>query len=163
MPAGAPPPLPATAAAFPGPPTPLRIAELPPDPLLPGGRRRVGRAGPRAAHRSRRRRGRPLTSTCSRTGGLLVVGPPGSGRTAALDAFAADLSPAASPVSGGSTAGPPTAATPGPTRRYRRPCGLARRARGHTGVLLADDLGPAAEWPVLDGAAAAAPARRRWR
>jgi S-DNA-T family DNA segregation ATPase FtsK/SpoIIIE len=76
---------------------PLRIVELPPDPVLDV---RYDPARPSADNDGRLLlpvgpggdTGDPLVVDLFRTGGLLVSGPPGSGRTSALDAFARHLS-----------------------------------------------------------------------
>jgi S-DNA-T family DNA segregation ATPase FtsK/SpoIIIE len=77
-----------------GHPAPLRIAELHPDPALPLPRDIDPRTdagalalpvGPGGDE------GRPLVVDLMRTGGLLVTGPPGSGRSSALDAFTLHL------------------------------------------------------------------------
>jgi S-DNA-T family DNA segregation ATPase FtsK/SpoIIIE len=74
---------------------PLRIVELPADPEIP---RSAGAGLPIPANGSwllpigpGGDEGTPLAVDLARTGGLLVAGPPGSGRTAALDAFAEHL------------------------------------------------------------------------
>src|SRR6185312_181228 len=77
----------------------LRIPELPPDPVLPlpppvgtGSDPMVIAVGPGGDE------GNPLVVDLLRSGGLLVAGPPGSGRTSLLDAFDAHLSAAGVPV-----------------------------------------------------------------
>ena len=88
-------PLPAAGAAILPFPPPIRIVELPADAAvpLPLPRRKgapsggvlalpIGPGGDE---------GEPLVVDLLRTGGLLVTGPPGSGRSTALDAFAAHL------------------------------------------------------------------------
>ncbi len=98
-------PLSPVAAPHPRFPLPLNIPELPADPVLEVPR------GPSSGHQET---GLPpflqvpigpggdtgdvLTVDLLRTGGLLVTGPPGSGRSTALDAFAAQLQAAGVPV-----------------------------------------------------------------
>ncbi len=103
--------------------------------------------------------GHPLTIDLSRAGGLLVAGPPGSGRTAALDAFARDLRergtrllrlghrPGAHPV------GVPDEewVTPSDEAGVRAWIG---GLDGRPGVLVADDVGTPAEFAALSAVAA---------
>jgi S-DNA-T family DNA segregation ATPase FtsK/SpoIIIE len=141
--------------------SPLRIAELPPDPVLdvrydradtsmePGGLLLpVGPGGDT---------GDPLVVDLSRTGGLLVSGPPGSGRTTALDAFAEHLSAAGAAVL---RIGRPRLGHDG--RADERDDvvrldpldenGVSRwlsQLEGRPGVVIADDLGGPTECPAL--------------
>jgi S-DNA-T family DNA segregation ATPase FtsK/SpoIIIE len=140
---------------------PLHIAELPPDPVLPaeGGSLDADRDG--SAHGSQwvtvgpgGDEGHLLRWDLGRNGGLLVIGPPGSGRTRTLDALVTELTAGGVPVL---------------RVDHRRPSGpdelaferwidprdteglaawlddLGRRG----GVVVADDVGPAQDWPVL--------------
>ena len=142
--------------------SPLRIAELPPDPILEV-RRDVAGLSPGEDGRlllpvgPGGDTGDPLVVNLLRTGGLLVSGPPGCGRTFALDAFVQHLS-----------------ATGAAVLRIGRP-GLRRDGRveadeddvrldpldeagvnawlagleGRAGVVVVDDLGGPAECPAL--------------
>ena len=147
--------VPAPAAGLPA-CEPLRIVELPPDPeltLAPAGSvvrdalvLPIGPGGDEGA---------PLTVDLRRTGGLLVTGPPGSGRTAALTAFAQGLrargvwvlfvAPSAAPevcewlpdtvvVDGGDVSG---------TEEW------LSSVTGRPSVVIADDVGAPGEVPAL--------------
>jgi S-DNA-T family DNA segregation ATPase FtsK/SpoIIIE len=141
-------------------PEPLHIVELPPDPRLvlpaprpdsapwPGGGLLLP-IGPGGDE------GRPLTVDLLRTGGLLVTGPPGSGRSSALTAFAQHVRALGAAVL--HIGRPP----PGehPTEESSRAwldgadeAGLAEWLSGlgvRPGVVLADDVGAAADTPAL--------------
>jgi S-DNA-T family DNA segregation ATPase FtsK/SpoIIIE len=143
-----PPPLPEATALGPARPGgPLRIGELPADPALAatpdGPRLRIGPGGDE---------GHPLTVDLARSGGLLVVGPPGSGRSSALDAFTVDLSGAGMAVL---RVGHRSPADLPPGTGWLRPDDLGglgswlEGLRGATAVVVADDVGTVAEWPVL--------------
>jgi S-DNA-T family DNA segregation ATPase FtsK/SpoIIIE len=139
---------------------PLRIAELPPDPVLvaldprspdsadgaePGALRvTLGPGGDE---------GRPLQVDLARTGGLLVVGPPGSGRSATLDALAGDLVGRGVPVLRVENRRPPD---DNPAHvRWVDPTDVEGAAAwvadlpGTGGVVVADDVGAAPGWPAL--------------
>jgi DNA segregation ATPase FtsK/SpoIIIE, S-DNA-T family len=142
-------------------PPPLRIAVLPPDPVLstPLG------ATPAADDRSLRLPigpggddGGALVVDLLRTGGLLVSGPPGSGRSTALRAFAEHLSSLGAAVlhigrpPGQRTAGAAADADGtlwlDPADEAGVTAWVAGRA-GRPGVVIADDVGAPAEFPVL--------------
>ena len=141
-------------------PRPLRIAELPSDPVLDAPR------GPRdelpvvsGAPGSLRLpvgpggdTGDVLEVDLLRTGGLLVTGPPGSGRSTALDAFAAHLRAAGVPVL--RLGGLPTATFDADLVRLDAgdETGVAAWIAdlgGRPGVVVADDVGTPAESPAL--------------
>jgi S-DNA-T family DNA segregation ATPase FtsK/SpoIIIE len=97
------------------------------------------------------------------TGGLLVFGPPGSGRSSALDAFARDLTAREVPVA---RIGPHSGHEPAalaPTLRPDDEAGLsgwlASLPAAAPAVVLADDVGAAMGWSALAGAATTAPGR----
>jgi S-DNA-T family DNA segregation ATPase FtsK/SpoIIIE len=115
---------------------PLRIPDLPADPVLslprdPGAGLRLP-VGPGGDE------GSVLVVDLARTGGLLVAGPPGSGRSTTLQACEAHLSAAGVPL-----------------LRLRRASDEAEvRAwvsglGGRPGVVLADDVGTPTDWPAL--------------
>lgn len=141
---------------------PLRIVELPPDPALPAPVATAGTApgaaslllpvGPGGDE------GSLLSVDLARTGGLLLAGPPGSGRTTALDAFAEHLRWCDVPVL---RVGRRSAAPAGPedgagVDEWLHPAdgtgmdswieGLGDRA----GVVVVDDLGGPSEQPAID-------------
>jgi S-DNA-T family DNA segregation ATPase FtsK/SpoIIIE len=145
-----------------GGPAPLVIPELPADPALPvpSARSATSRGsdlpllpvGPGGDE------GRTLLVDLVRTGGLLVAGPAGSGRTAALDAFARHLRATGTPLL--RLGRPPAAGGPPPRKAdssWLLPSdeagvrawviGLA----GRPGVVIADDVGTPAEFPALNG------------
>ena len=134
-------------------PGPVRIVDLPADPVLPPGppapavgpwRLAVGPGGDD---------GDLLDVDLDRTGGLLIIGPPRSGRSAALESFARRLAAAGAEVArlspahtapAGRTTGPWLDATdPGPLLAWADGLG------GRRGILLADDLGSPAEYAGL--------------
>jgi S-DNA-T family DNA segregation ATPase FtsK/SpoIIIE len=142
----------------PGAPAPLRIAELAPDPALPLPRVPSGSetdgglslpVGPGGDD------GAPLVIDLMRTGGLVVTGPPGSGRSAALDAFAKHLGAVGTPLL--RIGHPPmTARTMGPFAGDRLDpedvAGTAEWLADRSGgpcVVLVDDVGTPAETPAL--------------
>jgi S-DNA-T family DNA segregation ATPase FtsK/SpoIIIE len=147
-----------TAPARPG-RAPLTIPELPSDPVLPLGTRApaadaaaalllaVGPGGDE---------GHPIAVDLRRTGGLLLAGPPGSGRTTALDAFAADLAHRGAqvlrfggrPADGPGRSSPPTAGDGAPGAAALE--AWLRGLRDAPGVLLLDDVPAPAESPVLE-------------
>jgi DNA segregation ATPase FtsK/SpoIIIE, S-DNA-T family len=153
------PPEPARPSTQPFPP-PIRIVDLPSDPWLPlpsgpevtedgGAGRRilplpVGPGGDE---------GNPLVVDLLRTGGLLVSGPPGSGRSTALTAFALHLRTFGAGVlrigvpdaSAGDAADAPWI-EPGDESGVR--AWLAART-GRPAVVVADDIGTPAEAPAL--------------
>jgi S-DNA-T family DNA segregation ATPase FtsK/SpoIIIE len=149
---------PADPAAAAGAPTPLRIVELPPEPLLP-----LPAPPPRGELFRQRApllpvgpggdEGDPLLIDVFRTGGLLVVGPAGCGRSTALDAFARHFTAAGVDVLRIGR-GDVARCEPMPDDR-RDPADeagvadwLAERA-GRPSVLIADDLGAAGDAPAL--------------
>jgi S-DNA-T family DNA segregation ATPase FtsK/SpoIIIE len=148
---------PATAAPGPGDPAApprIRVVELPVDPVLA-----VDGAGPAGPGCGRRLLvgpggddGELLAVDVDRSGGLLVVGPPGSGRTAALTSFAGQLAAAGAEVA---WLVPPHAAPPPTTGACLDPADTGALAAwlgglaGRRGVLVADDLGPASSYAGL--------------
>jgi S-DNA-T family DNA segregation ATPase FtsK/SpoIIIE len=151
-------PAPAPEATHPRTPGPLRIAELDADPALPLPRVPSGSetdgapslpVGPGGDD------GAPLVVDLMRTGGLLVIGPPGSGRSTALDAFAHHLDAVGTPLL--RIGLPPM--TAGTTDRFAGDrldpedvVGTAQWLADRSGeacVVLADDVGTPAETPAL--------------
>jgi DNA segregation ATPase FtsK/SpoIIIE, S-DNA-T family len=136
----------------------LRIAELPSDPLLDNV------PGPREGRRSDHHgsllltigpggdTGDLLEVDLGRTGGLLVTGPPGSGRSTALEAFSTHLRASGVPVLRLGT-GP--AGIPEPDLVWLDASDEAGVAAwitdlaGRPGVVVADDVGSPAEAPAL--------------
>jgi S-DNA-T family DNA segregation ATPase FtsK/SpoIIIE len=139
----------------------LRIVDLAPDPVLPLPAIRASAPedgdhlplplGPGGDE------GAPLVVDLLRTGGLLVTGPPASGRSSALDAFAQHLQALGTPLlriggpphGTGSTAVPPTAAWVEAEDR----AGTVRWLEDHGArarVVIADDVGAPGEAPALD-------------
>jgi DNA segregation ATPase FtsK/SpoIIIE, S-DNA-T family len=132
---------------------PVAVVELPPDPefVLPAGRIGSGRPedlavplGPGGDE------GMPVTVDLLRAAGLLVTGPPRSGRSRTLAAVAAHVTALGVPLlwlgHPPGAVGVDDALDPGDT------AGLAAWASAlpHAlGVVLADDVGSPAEWPVL--------------
>jgi S-DNA-T family DNA segregation ATPase FtsK/SpoIIIE len=134
--------------------TPLRIAELPPDPLVDGAMDQEARSFLRIVLGPGGDDGAPLTVDLLRTGGLLLVGPPGSGRSSALEAVVGDLLANGVPVlrlggapfrAIGQVGGGDVADLDdlGATTNW-----LERRHRGPA-VVCVDDLGPAGSAPSL--------------
>jgi S-DNA-T family DNA segregation ATPase FtsK/SpoIIIE len=127
---------------------PLRVVDLPPDPTLPS----VGDPGHLPLSPGDRGtlplpvgpggdEGEVLVVDLLRTGGLLVAGPPGSGRSTALDAFAERLrSAGASILRLGVDAADPAAAS-----------AWVEELAGRPGVVVADDLGAPVDVPALAG------------
>jgi S-DNA-T family DNA segregation ATPase FtsK/SpoIIIE len=139
-------------------PPPVRIAELHPDPVLPlppgqdgagDGHRLTLPVGPGGDE------GAPLVVDLMRTGGLLVTGPPGSGRSSALEAFAEHLGALDTPVL---TIGRPPAHSTGQGASvpWLAPDDLAGTARwlaerlDRPRVVIVDDVGAPGEAPALD-------------
>lgn len=94
--------------------------------------------------------GRTLTVDLLRAGGLLVTGPPRSGRTSTLTAVAAHLAALGVPVLW--LGRRPASSGPATTLAPTDVSGLAAwtAALAHpAGVVLADDVGAPAEWPAL--------------
>ncbi|MGY1693461.1 FtsK/SpoIIIE domain-containing protein [Geodermatophilus sp. SYSU D00814] len=136
--------------------TALRIPELPADPALPADARAALTAVPLGPGGDE---GALLHVDLRRGGGLLVVGPPRSGRTATLQALATTLSGAGIPVVGlvrsrraAGPALPDTAPLVADDVAGWRSW-LAGLADG-PGVLVLDDAGALPEAPVLAAAAA---------
>jgi S-DNA-T family DNA segregation ATPase FtsK/SpoIIIE len=141
---------------------PLRIPDLPADPAVPAATNGPGAAralglvvGPGGDE------GRPLVVDLSRTRGLLVAGPAGSGRSAALEAFSRDLRDKGVRVlrlgyQPAAAAGPGEAEWVAPSEE------AAVRAwidalRGRSGVVVADDVGSPAEFAALNALAGSGP------
>jgi S-DNA-T family DNA segregation ATPase FtsK/SpoIIIE len=142
-------------------PEPLRIVELPADPrlVLPGTRRDAAPdidrglllpIGPGGDE------GRPLTVDLLRTGGLLVTGPPGSGRSSALTAFAQHvraLGAAVLRIGRPARGGNPAEEVPGAVWLDAADEGGATEwlggLGGRPGVVIADDLAAPADAPAL--------------
>lgn len=135
----------------------VEVAELPADPVapptpgLPPGSAVLGPGGDA---------GDPVTVDLHRTGGLLVVGPPGSGRSTTLVALAARLAAAGTDVlhvgPPPHRPGPVVAGRPGAGGPVEDPGELrawAGALGGAGGVVLADDLGQLPD-PLLDALAA---------
>ena len=139
-------------------PLPLRIADLPADPLLDvsHGHERDHRPGSPASLRipvgPGGDTGDILEVDLLRTGGLLVTGPPGSGRTTALESFGKHLRAAGVPVL---RLGSPTGAVADDLLRWLDPrdesgvAGWIAELDGRPGVVVADDVGPPTEVPAL--------------
>jgi S-DNA-T family DNA segregation ATPase FtsK/SpoIIIE len=138
----------------------LRIAELPADPLVDLPEEAGG--GPEPALRllpigPGGDEGDLVTVDLLRLGGLLVVGPPGSGRSTALDAFAGHLTSHGVPVLRigvhSSGAGSATG-SPGGTR-WAGPFDTAAVQKwvdaldGTPGAVIADDVGAPTDTPAL--------------
>ncbi|MBJ7452539.1 MAG: hypothetical protein JHC71_10700, partial [Blastococcus sp.] len=134
---------------------PVRIVDLPGDPVVPAdplvadvpGRRWRVTVGPGGDD------GSLVGLDLDRTGGLLVVGPPRSGRTAALESIARRLAAAGAEVAHLSPAyAAPPGGLPGHRLDAADPAAVlawSESLRGRRGILLADDLGPVAEHPGL--------------
>jgi S-DNA-T family DNA segregation ATPase FtsK/SpoIIIE len=143
----------------------LRIAELAADPVLPLPRARPATAdirvlplpvGPGGDE------GQPVVADLLRTGGLLITGPPGSGRTSALLAFAQHLRAAGTPLLCIGALLTPTAHGHGSPDQslLLDPGDLAGAARwvaeqaGRPCVVIADDVGAPSEIPALNALSA---------
>jgi S-DNA-T family DNA segregation ATPase FtsK/SpoIIIE len=135
---------------------PVRIVDLPPDPVLA--------LAPARAHRGGGGRrllvgpggdgGELLDVDVERSGGLLVVGPPGSGRTAAVAAFARRLGASGAEVAWLVPPGGRAPASAGTRLDPDDPGQVGTWVQGldgRCGVLVADDLGPPAETSGLAG------------
>ncbi|SNR74381.1 FtsK/SpoIIIE domain-containing protein [Blastococcus mobilis] len=140
---------------------PLRIVELTADPRLPLPATRSATApdidgglflpiGPGGDE------GRPLTVDLLRTGGLLVTGPPGSGRTTALTAFGQHVGALGAAVlwlGRAPRSGDPREEIPGVVRLDPADEAGATEWLGglgsRPGLVIADDLGAPADAPVL--------------
>ncbi|SFD96928.1 FtsK/SpoIIIE domain-containing protein [Blastococcus tunisiensis] len=140
-------------------PGPLRIVELPADPRLPLPAPGRVPADPTAEGRlllpigPGGDEGQPLGVDLLRTGGLLVTGPAGSGRSSALAAFALHLASLPTPLLvlgrvGGPADGLVDAARLDPADDAGTAEWLAG-LDGRPGVVLADDLGTPADAPAL--------------
>jgi S-DNA-T family DNA segregation ATPase FtsK/SpoIIIE len=116
---------------------PLRIVELDPDPIVHGGLGSDGTPSLRVALGPGGDEGEILGIELLRTGGLLVIGPPRSGRTTTLQTLVGDLASAGVPVLHGD---PMDAAA---TTEW-----LDGRG-GAPVVVCVDDLGPAGSAPAL--------------
>jgi DNA segregation ATPase FtsK/SpoIIIE, S-DNA-T family len=140
-------------------PPPVRIVDLPADPVLPLGFAAADAAasadtgalplpvGPGGDE------GDPLVVDLLRTGGLLVAGPPGSGRSTALDAFAEHLRTVGAVVLRmGIPSGHPGTQADDSWIDPLDEAGLRARLAdldGRPGVVVADDVGTPAEWAAL--------------
>lgn len=140
-------------------PPPLRITKLPPEPMLSLPSRPAGSGfltlpvpvGPGGDE------GNPLVVDLLRTGGLLVSGPPGSGRSTALDAFAQHLRAAGAAVLriGAPSTSPETIAVE-PDVSWLDPAddaGARAWAAGlgdRPGVVIADDVRTPAECAAIN-------------
>jgi S-DNA-T family DNA segregation ATPase FtsK/SpoIIIE len=99
--------------------------------------------------------GLPLTVDLTRTGGLLVVGPPASGRSTLLAALALELIRHGVSVLGVGREPPAGLGDHHDALTWARPWDVGIAADwlagppGTTGVVIADDVGAAADWPVL--------------
>ena len=97
--------------------------------------------------------GRVLEVDLLRTGGLLVTGPPGSGRTGALAFLGRHLTAPGVPVLW--LGHPAAGAATGTAAEWRAPDDTAGVSawvaglEGRPGVVIADDVGTPAEWPAL--------------
>jgi S-DNA-T family DNA segregation ATPase FtsK/SpoIIIE len=152
-------PGPGGSTSSPGGRGPLRIVELPPDPVL---ERYLG--GVSVSHRRNGGRlpvvlgpggdeGHPVVLDLASTGGLLVVGPPGSGRSSVLGALSGQLRELGAPLLRLSPGGTPADEFGGDTALDPRDtAGIAAwlaAAGPGTAVVVADDVGSAQEWPGL--------------
>ena len=130
---------------------PLRVVELPPDPHLEGCEDRIAAAaelrlvvGPGGDD------GADVAVDLARTGGLLVVGPAGSGRSSAIEAFAGDLLAAGVPLLDLRRGRPSDGDRSGAdiTDTATVSAWLATMT-GRTAVVCVDDLGAPADAPAL--------------
>jgi S-DNA-T family DNA segregation ATPase FtsK/SpoIIIE len=138
-------------------PPPIRIGELPAEPVLPLPFREASTVpadgvlplplGPGGDE------GEPLVVDLLRTGGLLISGSPGSGRSTALEAFAQHLAALGARVVRLGTAARPESGQP--DARWLHPgdeAGLREwvaELDGRPGVVVADDVGAPLEWAAL--------------
>ncbi len=160
-----PPPLAPRAARRPGPvdTPPVRIVELPADPVLA-----ISPAAPAGTGAPTGRwlipigpggdGGDLLEVDLDRSGGLLIIGPPGSGRTAAVEALTRRLAEAGAeiarlvPVHPGPMDAAPACGLPGLLLDPADPRALdswVAGLHGRRGVLVADDLGSVADYSGL--------------
>jgi S-DNA-T family DNA segregation ATPase FtsK/SpoIIIE len=144
-------------------PPPIRIVDLPPDPVLPLPIRGAGTVpaggvlplplGPGGDE------GEPLVVDLLRTGGLLISGAPGTGRSTALEAFAQHLHALGARVVRLGVPAEPGAPSGGADARWLDPgdeVGLREwvlELDGRPGVVVADDVGAPAEWAALSALA----------
>jgi S-DNA-T family DNA segregation ATPase FtsK/SpoIIIE len=120
--------------------SPLRVVELPPDPVLvPSADRRAAATALQATVGPGGDEGNLLAVDLLRTGGLLVTGPAGSGRSTAIEALVGDLVGAGVPVLD-------LRADPTDTDAV---AGWLAAREGRPGVVCVDDLGSPAEAPAL--------------
>lgn len=134
----------------------VRVVDLPPDPVLP-----LGAAAPGAAPPDPWRLpigpggddGGLLALDLRRSGGLLVVGPPGSGRTSAVESFARRLAAVGAEIAWLAPDGAGLSSdAPGTRLDPADPAALGDWVsvlNGRPGVLVADDLGAGAEYGAL--------------
>jgi S-DNA-T family DNA segregation ATPase FtsK/SpoIIIE len=138
-------------------PPPVRIVELPPEPVLDLADRAETDAGVLALPVGPGGdEGDPLVVDLLRTGGLLVSGPPVSGRSTALDAFSQHLSVAGAAVLRiGFRRANSRASETWPDLPWLEPADeagarvWAAGLAGRPGVVVADDVGTPAEWAAL--------------
>jgi S-DNA-T family DNA segregation ATPase FtsK/SpoIIIE len=135
-------------------PVPLSIPELEPDPVVDGRVDDGARSVLRVAVGPGGDEGDLRFCDLLRTGGLLVIGPPGSGRTATLDAVVGDLARVGVPVLHLATAPRPTGTQPpGVTSgELDDPAAVMRWLAARPDepcVVCVDDLGPAGSAPAL--------------
>jgi S-DNA-T family DNA segregation ATPase FtsK/SpoIIIE len=139
-------------------PPPVRIAELAPDPVFPLPRPEDARGGggplslPVGPGGDE---GAPLVVDLMRTGGLLITGPPGSGRSVALDAFVGHLGALGTPVLriGRPATGPTPDGSSAEWIEPDDPTGTARwlaERSAQLRVVVADDVGAPGDAPALD-------------
>ncbi|MGY1632368.1 FtsK/SpoIIIE domain-containing protein [Geodermatophilus sp. SYSU D01186] len=130
---------------------PLRIPELPGAPVLPLPERTGAGTALRLPLGPGGDEGAVLEVDLAEAGGLLVVGSPGSGRSTALDAFAAHLTAGGVPVlrvvgaPGRSAAGSSASLECTDVAGWRS---WLESLCGESGVVVLDDLGAVAESPV---------------
>ena len=142
-------------------PPPLHIAQLPAGPLLPlpapARQRPLDATTLRLPLGPGGDEGEPLEVDLLRSGGLLVSGPPGSGRSVALEAFAEHLEATGVAVlwMGRPTPRAGSAAGGADRRTWLDPTDTAAATAwvtgldGQPGVVVADDVATAPEWPAL--------------
>ncbi|MGY1641316.1 FtsK/SpoIIIE domain-containing protein [Geodermatophilus sp. SYSU D00703] len=134
---------------------PLSVPALPADPVLPAALRADGGVGLRLPVGPGGDEGAVLEVDLARAGGLLVAGPPGSGRSSALDAFARHLAATGVPVLrvARGAADLPHAEADGDTRLGSSDVAGWRSwlaaLDGARGAVVVDDHGAVAESPVL--------------
>jgi S-DNA-T family DNA segregation ATPase FtsK/SpoIIIE len=132
---------------------PLRIAELDPDPIVEGGLDSEETSSLRVALGPGGDEGEILGIELLRTGGLLVVGPPGSGRTTTLHALMGDLAVAGVPVLHLGTlptgSGRAAGVHPGDLMDTAATTDWLSGRGSAPAVVCVDDLGPAGSTPAL--------------